>query len=108
MSFDNRISNFDKLIQLLAAQPGYTPNEADLAVAGLTTLHTSMVTVNTAVVDSYTALSNARIARDKQLYRPGTGLVDVALDAKSYIKSLFGASSPEYHQVSKLQFTRQR
>ncbi|MFZ1693392.1 MAG: hypothetical protein WAT74_09365 [Flavobacteriales bacterium] len=26
MSFDNRIGNFDKLIQLLAAQPGYAPN----------------------------------------------------------------------------------
>ncbi|MFZ1693391.1 MAG: hypothetical protein WAT74_09360 [Flavobacteriales bacterium] len=55
-----------------------------------------MVAANTTVVDSYTVLSNARIARDKQLYRLGTGMVDAALDAKSYIKSLFGASSPEY------------
>lgn len=38
MSFDNRIENMDKLIQLLSAQTGYAPNETDLKVATLTTL----------------------------------------------------------------------
>ena len=36
MSFDNRIENMDKLIQLLASQTGYAPNETDLKVATLT------------------------------------------------------------------------
>ncbi|MBL0127751.1 MAG: hypothetical protein IPP83_09880 [Flavobacteriales bacterium] len=108
MSFDSRIENFDKLIQLLAAQAGYTPNEADLKITGLTALHTSMVAVNLAVVKAYTDLSNARIARDKELYDPATGLVDVALAVKNYVKSLFGASSPEFLQVSGIPFSRSR
>ena len=32
MSFDNRIENMDKFVQLLASQPGYPPNETDLKV----------------------------------------------------------------------------
>jgi len=31
---------------------------------------------------------------------------DVAQDTKQYVKSLFGASSPQYKQVSGLKFTR--
>lgn len=106
MSFDSRIENFDKLIQLLDAESAYAPNEAELAVAGLTTRYTAMQNANKAVVEAYTALSNARIARDKELYSATTGLVSLAADVKSYVKSLFGASSPEYQQVKSLKFTR--
>ena len=49
-------------------------------------------------------LSNARIARNEVLYKEKTGLVDTAFDVKVYIKSLFGASSPQYKQISKLAF----
>ncbi|MBL0129627.1 MAG: hypothetical protein IPP83_19735 [Flavobacteriales bacterium] len=108
MSFDSRIENFHKLIQLLGAQPGYGPNEADLTVAALTTLHTAMVAANLTVINAYTAVSNTRILRDKELYDPLTGLVTVAGDVKTYVKSLFGASSLEYEQISGLRFRRPR
>ena len=106
MSFDSRIENFDKLIQLLAAQAGYAPNEAELTVAGLQTLHTSMKAANLAVTNAYTALSNARIDRNKELYDAITGLVTIALEVKAYVKSLFGVSSMEYQEISAIQFTR--
>ena len=104
MSFDNRIENMDKLVQLLAAQSGYAPNENDLTVAALTNLLTSMRTVNTAAKEAYTPLSNARIARNEILYQPDTGLVDIAGAAKKYVKSVFGATSPQYKQLSGLKF----
>ena len=44
-------------------------------------------------------LSNARISRNDILYKANTGLVDIALDTKTYIKSLYGATSPQYKQV---------
>lgn len=106
MSFDSRIENMDKLIQLLSAQPGYIPNEADLTVAALTTVFTNMKTTNTDVVNAYTPLSNSRIDRNKVLYDETTGLVTVAGDVKAYVKSVFGGTSPQYKQVSKLKFTR--
>lgn len=85
----------NKLIELLTAQPAYTPNEPDVAVAGLTTVFTNMKTTNTAAINAYTPLSNARIDMNKILYDETTGLVKVAGDVKSYVKSVFGGTSPQ-------------
>ena len=104
MSYDSRIENLEKLVKLLAGQPEYTPNEVELQVGSLDTLHGNLKTLNTAAVTTYTAVSNARIARNNTLYTPINGLVDIAGSVKKYIKSVFGASSPEYKQVSALQF----
>ena len=108
MSFDSRIEYFDKLIQLLAAQAAYTPNEADLKVAALSALLADMRAKNTAVIAAYTPLSNARIARNNILYTTGTGLVDIACEVKKYVKSIYGATSPQYRQVSGLKFTKRK
>ena len=104
MSFDQRIQNMDKLIQLLTSLSGYKPNEPELSIAALTTLFNNMIAANTAAINAYTPLSNARIERNKILYNEITGLVTVAANVKTYIKSLFGATSPQYKQVSKLKF----
>ena len=104
MSYDSRLDNFDKLIKLLTSVALYAPNEADLKVAALTTLYNDLKAKNAAVVTATTPLSNARIARNDILYKLNTGLVDTALDVKTYIKSLYGATSPQYKQVSKLEF----
>jgi hypothetical protein len=103
-SMDNRIENFYKLIQLLISQSLYAPNETELQTASLTTLLTNMQNSNTDVIDTYAPLSNARIARDKVLYHPETGLVHIALEVKKYVKSVFGAQSAQYLQVSKIKF----
>ncbi len=104
MSYDSRLDNFDKLIKLLTSVTLYAPNEAELKVAALTTLYNDLKAKNAAVIAATTPLSNARITRNDVMYKPNTGLVDVALDTKTYIKSVFGASSPQYKQISKLGF----
>jgi len=104
MSFDNRIENFDKLIQLLAAQTGYIPNEADLKITALTAFLNDMKAKNLAETNSATTFSNSLIARNNLLYAKETGIVAVAGDVKKYIKSVFGASSPQYKQVSGIKF----
>lgn len=104
MSYDSRLDNFDKLIKLLTSVTLYAPNEAELKVAALTTLYNDLKAKNAAVIAAATPLSNARISRNNVMYKPDTGLVDIALDTKTYIKSVFGASSPQYKQISKLGF----
>lgn len=104
MSFDNRIENFDRLIKLVQAQIKYTPNETDLSVAGLNTLITTLRAKNKDVTDTYVAVSNARTDRNNMLYKPVTGLVEIAKGVKAYVKSIFGASSPKYKQVAKIKF----
>lgn len=106
MSFDQRIQHMDKLIQLLTAQPNYKPNEADLTIEALTILYNNMVNANTTAINTFTPLSNARINRNEILYNQATGLVTVAADVKTYIKSVFGPTSPQYNQVSKLKFDK--
>jgi len=106
MSFDSRLANFEKLVQLLAAIPQYAPNEEELKVAALTARSADLKAKNDAVVNTSTALSNARIARNSILYKELTGLVDIALDVKSYAKSVYGAGSPQYGQISKIEFKR--
>ena len=108
MSYDSRLDNFDKLIKLLTSVTLYAPNEADLKVAALTALYTDLKAKNAAVLTATMPLSNARIYRNDVLYKDNTGLVDITVDVKTYIKSVFGATSPQYKQVSGLKFTKQR
>jgi len=104
MSYDSRLDSVDKLIKLLTSITLYAPNEADLKVTALTTLYNDLKAKNTAVVTATTPLSNARISRNDIMYKANTGLVDIALDTKTYIKSIYGATSPQYKQISKLEF----
>lgn len=106
MSFDNRIENFDRLIMLLSSIRLYNPNEEELKVETLKALHNQLKEKNTEVILPIVQLSNSRMNRNKILYNENTGLVDVALDSKTYIKSIFGATSPQYKQISKLRFIR--
>jgi hypothetical protein len=104
-SYDQIVQHFNGLISVAESESSYKPNEADLKIAALTAKATDMLTKNNAVATEYTAVSNARISRDKGLYTPKTGLVDIANDVKDYVKSIFGYSSPEYKQISKIKFT---
>ena len=85
-----------KVSMLLESTPLYAPNEEDLKVASLKALYTSLKTTNTEVLTTSIQLSNARINRNEILYKPITGLVDIASDTKTYLKSVFGATSPQY------------
>ena len=100
------MENFKKLKELLNEESLYNPNETELKITALTTLVTDLETKNTAVIAATTPLSNERVGRDHVLYDKQSGLVDVALEVKKYTKSVFGASSPEYKQVSGIRFTR--
>ncbi len=104
MGYDSRLDNLDKLISLLSTVPQYNPNEEELKIESLKAVYTALRTKNTEVVTAYVQLYNARNSRNEILYKPLTGLVDLASDSKTYIKSVFGATSPQFKQVSKLTF----
>ena len=61
---------------------------------------------NNAVNAAIAALDAARAARNRELYEPDKGLVDLCLTAKLYVKAIFGQSSPEYKQVAKVEFQK--
>ena len=105
-SYDQLIQHFAGLISVLQSEPSYAPNENDLKIATLTAKQADMTAKNTALATAFTAISNSRIARDKVIYKETTGLVDTAKAVKLYIKSIFGARSAEYAQVSVIEFKK--
>jgi hypothetical protein len=105
-SFDSQIALMGTLIELLSAQTGYNPNEPELKIAGLKALLLDMKNTNTAVINAYTDVTNARIARDKVLYDPETGMLRLVKDVKAYVKSVFGGKSIQFKQLSALIFKK--
>lgn len=105
-SYDQLIQHFASLISVLQSEPSYTPNEADLQIATLNDRLTSITQKNQDISNAYTAVDNARIDRNDTLYNDTTGLVNRATDVKKYVKSIYGASSPQYSQVSGLKFSK--
>jgi hypothetical protein len=105
-SYDNLVEHFNGLIELVSSHTEYNPNETELKVATLQTYSTELRTANTNVQNANTDWSNSRISRDKTLYADKTGLVDIALDVKAYVKSVFNSTSPQYGQISGIEFKR--
>jgi hypothetical protein len=104
-SYDNRLDNFDRLIKLLTSVPAYAPNEADLKVVALTTLYNDLKAKTGAVTFAEVSLNNSRINRNDLLYKPSAGVVDTTVDMKTYVKSVYGTSSPQYKALSGMKFT---
>ena len=104
MSFDNRINNFDKLIKLLQNIPEYAPNEKELQIRSLHGVYSELTTKNIAVINATMPLSNARIERNKLLYKEGEGIIEIANGVKTYVKSLYGSTSPQYKQLTSFKF----
>jgi hypothetical protein len=104
MGYDERVDNFEKLISLLQSIPEYNPNEEDLKIETLQTLLADLKTKNSEVMKTYFVLETARGVRNDLLYKPLIGIVELSADVKSYIKSVFGASSTQFKLVSGLRF----
>jgi len=99
-----KIDNLGKLIAFLKTVPEYKPNETDLTISSLEEKIQDLKTKRDAVTDTKTALDVARSNRNNILYKKDTGLVDIALSIKQYVKAVFGAGSNEYKQISRIPF----
>lgn len=106
MSFDRQIDNFSSMIEVYLQSGNYNPNEEDLKIEALNTKVSKLKDTNSAVINDYTAFSNGLIQRDDVLYNPLTGIVNTAQMVKKYVKSVFGANSPQYKQISSIEFRK--
>jgi hypothetical protein len=66
----------------------------------------AMISTNAAVSTKQAVWSTSRIERNQFFNAPATGFVDTYLAVKNAVKAIFGASSPQYQQVSSLTFRR--
>lgn len=105
-SFDKLVEHLTGLSELVSSQPEYIPNETELQANTIKAYIEQLTKANNSVIEANTDFSNSRISRDSLLYGEKSGLVDIALDVKNYVKSVFGATSPQYAQVKGLSFKR--
>jgi hypothetical protein len=103
LSYESKASNFARLVERIASESLYKPNEDDLKISTLQAFAARLRDSNTAVTNTSIAMSNARIARNKVLFK-SPGVHSTAMEVKDYIKSVFGNGSEQYKQVSQIRF----
>ena len=103
-SYDRLIDHFANIITVLEQNEIYAPNENNLKVDSLKDKLSELQAKNKDLINSYTSYSNSMIERNQTLYDPIIGLIQTSKEVKQYIKSIFGATSPQYKQVSSLEF----
>jgi hypothetical protein len=105
-SYDSKVANFSKYIQFLASIAEYKPNEEDLTLDSPTPYGEDLKTKNLAVTNAEATIKAERIKRDKELYDENDGLVTLASKVKAYVKSIYGATSLQFKQLSSLIFVK--
>ena len=104
LSYDLRIQHFQNIISILESHPSYTPFEPELQIPTLKTKITNLINHNENEAIAKTALSNARIHRNKILYTNKESIITIAGEVKKYIKSAYGAASPTYGEIKGYRF----
>lgn len=105
-SYDLLVEHFSKLVLIVQRESAYQPNEPELQLGGLQAFEQQLRSLQEMIIANETTLENVRIQRKKLFYTDLNNLVDRALQVKSYVKGIFGATSPEYRQIAKLTFRR--
>lgn len=103
-SYDQLIQHFEGMTSVLNSEPSYTPNETELQVATLQAKLQTLKDTNAQVSKFHAEISNARMERNKILYNDESGLVDTSGEVKKYVKSVYGATSPEFGQIKGIAF----
>jgi hypothetical protein len=103
-SFDQVVNNFSQLIEIIKAEPLYKPNESDLSVVSIEAQYTTLKAKNSAVIVAENELNKSRISRNKIMYSGENNITEKAKEVKSYVKSIFGASSAEFKLVNGFKF----
>jgi len=105
-SYVAKAHNFFKLVQMVQEVPNYVTNESDLQVPALMETAGTLNGLNESWSKAKVALSNARIHRNKVLYKGVDAVINNASAVKSYVKVAFGTRSGQSAQLKDVSFTK--
>lgn len=108
MSYDNRLANFQKMIEMLNADPQYKPNETELTIAALNDYLTQLQNANIAVIIESNNYIKNRNNRNQIIYLQDNNLYDTAMILKAYLQSVLGNNSEDYKKARKLKFSKNK
>jgi len=106
VSYDGRVENFKQYIDVLITSKVYEPTETDINIVSFQTLLAGMEVNITAVALAKTPLDDARKKRLNIFYAEQTGLVDIVLGVKNYIKASLKNEHPQRKHILALNFSR--
>lgn len=99
---------FAKVVETVSNEPLYQPNEPYMTVAGLQKKVEDLYKLNKAVTAAEIGLKQAKRNRDELYYLVDGNLFDTALNAKLYVRGIFGFQSSQHLEVRTLRFTKPR
>lgn len=106
MSYDQRNSNFAKMIEFLQSTPNYAPNETEYKVETFQDEKDKMLLSTQRVADTYIPLNMARGARNTAMYTGENNLVETFNTTKDYLLSILETNSTLYKAISKIAFKK--
>ena len=106
MDYATLAYHFAKLVETVSAEANYQPNEAELAVAGLTSQVKNLQQLNGSVNEASAQLSNVRKKRNALLYDSANSLVDTGNAVRQYVRAAYGPASEQNKEVKRIQFTK--
>jgi len=106
LGFDDKLGHFEKLIEVLKPESLYRTNEADLNLTALEQKWLTMDAVNSNVKSAQSAWEQSIIKRNEAFNNDKTGMVAIVRLVKGYVKSVFLENSPQFKQLSALQFKK--
>jgi hypothetical protein len=106
LSYANQLANFALLVGQAVGLPAYSTNEPDLQPNGLNAYLADLKTAHNRVIDTENAHSQALTTRNSALYADNTGLVDVSLTVKKYVKTLNIPDNQLVKTIVSLEFRR--
>ncbi|GAB4338489.1 MAG: hypothetical protein OHK0038_17240 [Flammeovirgaceae bacterium] len=102
-SYDSRLDNFEKLVTVLQNISEYKPNEDAFKVSSLQNIVLQMKNAIKENDEKELIKSQWLEKRNQILYTPETGLVDISIKIKEYVKGAFGGTkSKEYKDLTKI------
>lgn len=104
MNYDYRLKYFREFCLFLQGIDSYRPKENNLMITAMKAYADYLGKLNDAAVNAWDMIDNARANRDTILYGEGTGLCELAMTVRKYVRSLFPALSKEYEKVSSIRF----
>lgn len=107
LTYADRAVNFESLVRMVQGLPAYKSNEPELQVPALMETAANLHTLNRKVYEAKVALSTARLQRERVFYRKNTGVVEVAMASKRYVRVVFGTRSGEADRLKDCRFTKQ-
>jgi hypothetical protein len=105
-SYVARAYHFHQLVLMVKAFPFYVIHETHLQVPALMETAARLNGLNSAWSKAKVALDNARMTRNRILYKGIDAVTQNAFAVKSYVKVVFGPRSGEAVQLATVSFTK--